>query len=249
MSGNVMEWTSQDSELGEKLICGSDLGMVKPSLLSSDCQWRDAPETRNSTLGVRCARASEEEAQKGDEEGVVSNQAEEAPTDEHEEKAQPATEKKKTKKEVKEEAARQKAVLAYADNVPERISALHIQTEGDGFIGYFALSTSQDEPSVSSGQLTLTINLTSRGMLVEKEYYYTGEIRAEDYREATIGLGVFARGAIVYRLPYVKWSDFLGRMVSLAGPRGFDNTYAYQATVRLVTDDGIVLESSTDFRP
>jgi len=97
---------------------------------------------------------------------------------------------------------------------PERIRKIHIQKEGEGIIGYFSLVNKKGKAVSFQGKLYLHIYLTSGGKLGRPGHYwqtcykYQATVNNEDFEIAAIGLGLFQRGALIHRIPYIKWSEF-----------------------------------------
>ncbi|MFN2111351.1 MAG: hypothetical protein ACK2UI_16970 [Anaerolineae bacterium] len=139
---------------------------------------------------------------------------------------------------------------------PERIKNLAALSEGDGVSTYFSLMNKDDVFTAVPGTLVYQVFLRNRGALIDKCYEDRISVAETDFENAIVGMGVFQRKMLIFKLPFLKWRTFecgavrtYLEMGGIAGLEQMPIMWDFSVRVLFVTEQGDKLESVDTFRP
>lgn len=104
-----------------------------------------------------------------------------------------------------------KAWLAKCTTCPERMKDTAALEEGDRIVAYFSLVDRLNRYATASGKLTISLNIEFDGVLVGSRLIETRDVQARDFERVTIGLGGFARPAIICPT-YIRTTDLYEKL-------------------------------------
>lgn len=101
-------------------------------------------------------------------------------------------------------------------NVPEYLKSVVAYKEGDGIVVYFVLADANGQMTAADGAYDLTISQDASSYSSDntseesiKLKYIHSETTINDFKNTEIGLGAFAREALVYPVGRIRYSEFV----------------------------------------